>query len=94
VEINKDEVDDAALRGLCEDIDRYLQDDPHEEQRHVFEVHDLLEKTEITEEQANALVNFEMSEHGFAPILTGNISYKHYTNYTGFKAYNVYRCAL
>lgn len=87
IEINKDEVNNSTLNGICEDIKRYIAEKDFNQQKDIYTVDNLLEKTEIDDKDAAKLRNFELSSQGFYPILTGENSYKEQTHYLGFKAY-------
>lgn len=91
VEANIEQIDSTLLSSLCQDIYRFIENKPLKGERTVYEIADLLLKSEVTLAQANTLVNFEKSEHGFYPVLTGENSYKKHTDYLGFKAYVSYQ---
>lgn len=86
VEIANEDINDALLDQLCKDIQKYVDPAKETVQKSVYKVTDLLLKTAITPEDAAKLVNFEMSEQGFIPILVGENSYKKNTEYLGFMA--------
>jgi succinylglutamate desuccinylase len=90
VEINESFTDDI-LENLCADISRYVENKPSIAEKYAYEVTHLLEKAEITDEEATMLRNFTLSPQGYYPILVGENSYKHQTNYRGFKAYKRYK---
>jgi aspartoacylase len=86
IEINKDDASsEQILEQLCDDISRFLQNKSTGESKQIFEVTNLLRKTEISPEEAAKLVNFTLSNHGFYPVLVGENSYKAQTEYLGFK---------
>lgn len=89
IELNQ-EIQRQTLEELCDDIARYSAGIPSDIQKSVFEVKDLLLKTELNVRQVDTLRNFEYSDFGFYPILVGENSYKKQTHYLGFKAYKRY----
>jgi len=89
VEINN-QITDEVLELICEDIDRFLRGQISDNQKYVYEVTELLDKSDITEVEAKKLRNFSKSKFGYYPIMVGENSYQDFTNYLGFKAYNRY----
>ena len=89
LEIANEDINDALLDQLCKDIRKYINQTDEATQKSVYKVTNLLLKTAITPEEAAKLVNFEMSDQGFIPILVGENSYKKNTEYLGFMAQNV-----
>ena len=87
IEVNKDSLDDRLLADLCDDLQRYVEGSAAHAEKHVYEVDDLLKKTELSEKGAGELRNFQKSPYGFYPVLVGENSYKKQTAYLGFKAY-------
>jgi hypothetical protein len=95
IEVNEIEAaNDAILDSLCDDIERYLNEKPGEVSKTIYQVRDLLLKTEIDESQIITLRNFHQSPQGFYPILVGENSYKRQTPYLGFKAYKIQNMTL
>lgn len=90
IEIHENEINNAFLSKSCDDIQRYLNQKPRTGTKHVFEVKELLKKSDISEVEAAELKNFKLSKQGFYPILVGENSYKKQTDYLGFKAYKTY----
>jgi predicted deacylase len=86
-----EQISDGLLEELCQDIKRYLADEPAATPKYVYEVTDLIAKAEISEADAEKLRNFEMSQYGYYPVLMGENAYKKQTDYLGFKAYKRYR---
>jgi succinylglutamate desuccinylase len=89
IEINNGITDDIH-ENLCSDMKRYLQNTAHDIRKYVYEITDLLQKSEISVAEAKALQNFKLSNFGYYPILVDENSYSTFTNYLGFKAYNRY----
>lgn len=88
IEINRREArQDATLDSLCDDIERSIHNETHVSHKTIYYVDDLLKKTELDDEEASKLRNFEYSSQGYYPILVGENSYKKQTEYLGFKAY-------
>jgi succinylglutamate desuccinylase len=87
IEVNKDELTEALLSNLCDDMQRYLNEDTTYAIKTMYEIGDLLKKTELSEQEAGTLRNFHKSPYGFYPVLVGENSYKKQTAYLGFKAY-------
>lgn len=90
IEVNQS-IDDTLLSDLCDDIDRFIRREVYPSDKYVYEVKDLLGKSEMSEADANKLQNFTLSERGFYPVLVGENSYKEQTDYLGFKAYKRYK---
>lgn len=89
IEINENEAaKEETLRELCNDIERYIKNTSYDHTKEIYEVSDLLKKSEISLADATKLHNFTRSSLGFYPILVGENSYKKQTNYLGFKATN------
>jgi succinylglutamate desuccinylase len=91
IEFNKDFLTEKTIDELCDDLQRYLDKNDAYAAKTIYQIGDLLAKTELTESQAKSLVNFQKSSFGFYPVLVGENSYKKQTAYLGFKAYNVHR---
>jgi succinylglutamate desuccinylase len=89
VEVNKDSLSEALLSELCDDLQRYLDESEVYAVKTIYEIDDLLKKTELSEQEAGKLRNFQKSPYGFYPVLVGENSYKKQTTYLGFKAYAV-----
>lgn len=95
IEINETEaMNETLLDLLCDDIERYLSKKAGEVSKTIYQVSDLLLKTEIDEQEALTLRNFHRSSEGFYPILVGENSYKRQTEYLGFKAYKIQSVTL
>jgi succinylglutamate desuccinylase len=88
IEVNKHALSETLLTALSDDLQRYIDGNTAYAEKTVYEVGDLLKKTELSEEEASKLQNFQKSSHGFYPILVGENSYKKQTAYLGFKAYS------
>ncbi len=87
IEINEEEAKQPqTLDALCNDITRFLRGEIYREEKEVYEVTDLLKKSEISEQRAAKLRNFTRASDGFYPVLVGENSYKKQTDYLGFKA--------
>lgn len=85
IEVNQD-ISDATLESLCDDIARFIADEQSRVQKFVYKA-SLLRKDEIKRSQLAKLRNFERSDLGFYPILVGESSYqKQGYDYLGFKA--------
>lgn len=85
IEVNQN-ISTATLEALCDDIERYLDEEPSKTQQFLYKA-SLLRKDEIEPSDAKKLHNFELSHLGFYPILVGENSYqKHGYDYLGFKA--------
>jgi succinylglutamate desuccinylase len=93
IEVNK-VLSRKLLNDLCDDIQRYINDETLDLPKKIYEINDLLKKADITTQQAKTLRNFEYSELGFYPVLVGENSYKKHTEYLGFKAYKVRVCKV
>jgi succinylglutamate desuccinylase len=91
IEVNKRALDNMLLEELCNDLSRYIHDERSESLKTVYQIGDLLKKTELSESEAATLKNFHKSSYGFYPVLVGENSYKKQTAYLGFKAYKVYQ---
>jgi succinylglutamate desuccinylase len=91
IEFNKDALTTDVIDALCDDLQRFLDQNEAHATKTIYQIGDLLAKTELSETQANKLVNFRKSSFGFYPVLVGENSYKKQTAYLGFKAYNVHR---
>jgi hypothetical protein len=95
IEINRQEAGlTKTLDALCNDIECYFLGDTGVATKTVYPVDSLLKKTEVTDEEANLLRNFQLSPQGYYPILVGENSYKKQTDYLGFKAYAVQTITL
>ena len=86
VEVQDDTISSELLESLVCDILNYLTDTPAKVQKTHYEVTGHILKSEITEEDASSLNNFQLFKDDYYPILTGNNSYKRNTHYLGFKA--------
>lgn len=91
IEVNKDSLSKALLSRLCDDLQRYLNKSEDYAAKTIYEISELLKKTELSEQQASGLRNFHKSAYGFYPVLVGENSYKKQTAYLGFKAYTEVR---
>ena len=80
---------ETTLTSLCDDLRRFMIVKPYSVDRQYYVIRNLIDKTELTKIQASRLVNFQKSEYGYYPILTGNNSYKKNTVYLGFKGEKV-----
>jgi succinylglutamate desuccinylase len=87
IEVNRHALTRDLLLELSDDLQRYIDGDTTYAEKTVYEIGDLLKKTELSEEEASKLQNFQKSSHGFYPVLVGENSYKKQTAYLGFKAY-------
>jgi hypothetical protein len=91
IEVNKNEArNELFLDVLCDDIERFLAQEPCMTTKQIYVVESLLKKTDLPASDIPALRNFQKSKHGFYPILVGENSYKKQTDYLGFKAYQMY----
>ncbi len=86
VEVDKHGLTAALMDELCDDIQRYIDGNAEYAEKLIYEINDLLKKTELTEKQAASLRNFQKSSYGFYPVLVGENSYKKQTAYLGFKS--------
>lgn len=86
VEISESDVTPVILDELCDAIRRFVMDDESTSVKKLYVVQSLLAKSEMTENDAAKLQNFELCDQGFVPVLVGENSYKKNTNYLGFKA--------
>jgi len=91
IEIYNDDIVDSLLQTLCNDLRRFIGGDfsqPVEKKGYV--INNTILQSSVTREEATAFVNFEMSDQGYIPILTGapkgENSYEKDTDYLGFKA--------
>ena len=91
IEICERELTPELMAALANSLEAYLADRGDYQQKTVYPIDGLLAKKELTEAQANTLVNFTKSPFGFYPVLVGENSYKQQTDYIGFKAYNAYQ---
>jgi succinylglutamate desuccinylase len=91
IEVNKTQLGPELMEQLVSDIERYIRIVSYDKPKTIYEIGGLIDKDEITAEQAEKLQNFEMSPFGFYPVLVGENSYKKYTKYLGFKAYKTYQ---
>lgn len=89
IEVNKHQCDDATLELLTIDIRNFIQNKATNTDKEIYQVSDLLRKSEVSQSEAAVLQNFEKSPLGFYPVLVGENSYKKHTEYLGFKAYKV-----
>jgi len=89
IEVNKQQINQAFLELLAQDIERFIHNKQASEHKDIYEVADLLRKSEIDATQAKTLQNFQKTPQGFYPVLVGENSYKKHTEYLGFKAYKV-----
>lgn len=80
---NHDFHDNAVTESLVDDIRRYAHGYVFDDLKQLYAVNELLLKADA--DPRAALVNFEMSQQGFIPILTGENSYKKNTDYLGFR---------
>lgn len=87
IEVNKHCLTAALMDELCDDIQRYIDRSDEHSEKLIYEISELLKKTELTEKQVASLRNFQKSSHGFYPVLVGENSYKKQTTYLGFKAH-------
>lgn len=78
------------LERLCDDISRYLGGETATERKYVYEVTDVIDKSELSLVEVRKLRNFELSPHGYYPVLAGENSYGKFTSFRGFKAYKRY----
>lgn len=88
IEVNRRTLSRALMTALSDDLQRYIDSNTTYAEKTVYEVGDLLKKTELSEEEASTLCNFQKSPLGFYPVLVGENSYKKQTTYLGFKAYS------
>lgn len=91
VEVHKASINDELLAALSGDIERFIAGVPSKTTKDIYEIEGLIKNSELTEPEAMALTNFKKSPQGFYPVLTGENSYKKYTEYLGFKARAPYR---
>lgn len=85
VEVNQD-LAQVDLEKLCDDIQRYIDNEAYAVDKYVYEVTPLL-KSDVTDEEFKQLRNFVRSDKGFYPVLVGESAYqKSEYNYLGFKA--------
>lgn len=84
IEVSNRDLTTSLLDTLVHDLERYITNLQCGRTKELYIVKDLLQKSEVT--NGVKLVNFQMNELGFIPILTGENSYKRDTNYLGFKA--------
>lgn len=87
IEVNKHQVNTPLMEELCASLQRYINGQTGYQHKTMYNVTELLLKTELSEAQASTLRNFRKSRFGFYPVLVGENSYKKQTNYLGFKAY-------
>lgn len=74
------------LDEIEKDLVRFVAGERHVGERLLYEMTDKIYQKDVTPAQFKTFVNFEMHELGFVPIMTGNNSYKHETDYYGFKS--------
>ncbi len=68
------------------DLIRYIRSEKLPMHRRLYRMTDKIYSSEVSKEQAKQFVNFQMSDQGYIPVMTGNNSYRKQTNYLGFKA--------
>lgn len=93
IEVQADKVTAELLERLSDDLVAHNYGLKSHSVKKVYDV-ELLLKGELSEKEAKDLSNFEMSEHGFVPILVGGASYKRDTHYLGFKAHTINKINL
>lgn len=86
MEVANNDVTPELLNLLACSIERFINRQTTTESVREYVIDELLMKASISEADASRLRNFEMSPHGFIPILVGNNSYKKNTDYLGLKA--------
>lgn len=86
IEVANSQLSGGLIEELCQDIERYLKGGIRPAIKKIYSVPSLLLKSEVAEELIDSLINFQMSEQGFIPILVGQNSYRKNTHYLGFKA--------
>lgn len=91
IEVNKSRLTETLMTELCDDLRRFLDGSSEYALKTIYEIGDLLKKTELSEQEASTLRNFHKSPYGFYPVLVGENSYKKQTAYLGFKAYTEVR---
>lgn len=91
IEVNKEQVQERLLRVLAGAIEVYIRGDAPYSHKTIYEIADFILKSDMSEQQASKLQNFQKSPYGYYPVLTGENSYKQLTDYLGFKAYKVYK---
>jgi len=84
-EIYNGDITESLFKAIEHDIERFIDDGDVHISKMVYEIKGKILKTEISENDASALENFNLSKFGYIPFLTGNNSYKSQTNYLGFK---------
>lgn len=89
IEVADTDIDNRLLEEIASDIKRYIRAQRLVKRRNFYKVTGLLYKSEISEKEAEKLINFKKSPHGFYPVLVGENSYKEKTSYLGFKAEKV-----
>ncbi len=86
-EVPNSHIDIHLLDAIAGDLERLVTGEGGYERKQLFKMSDKIYKRDITPEQARDFVNFELhTELEFVPIMTGENSYKKFTDYLGFKS--------
>ena len=86
IEVFNADMNQDTFEALTQDLRRYIVGSSHDAAASLYQVDELILKSEVAPDVAATFKNFEMSAAGFIPILTGENSYKKNTHYLGFKA--------
>jgi aspartoacylase len=74
------------LDTIATDLQHFIDDTGVYRHKKLYKMSDKIYKKDVSEEQAATFVNFELHSLGFVPIMTGENSYKKFTDYLGFKS--------
>ncbi|MGB4768258.1 MAG: succinylglutamate desuccinylase/aspartoacylase family protein [Candidatus Saccharimonas sp.] len=86
-EVPNSQIDIHLLDAITGDLERLVAGEGGYTHKQLFKMSDKIYKRDVTPEQARSFVNFELhTELGFVPIMTGENSYKKFTDYLGFKS--------
>lgn len=85
-EVPNDHITTELLDSIAADLTRFVDDTGTHHHKKLYKMSDKIYKKDVSIEQAATFVNFELNPLGFVPIMTGENSYKKFTDYLGFKS--------
>lgn len=85
-EIPNSHITPKLLDDIAADLGRFIDGNAANSRKLLYKMSDKIYKKDITEAQAATFVNFKLHPLGFVPIMTGENSYKKFTDYLGFRS--------
>ncbi len=85
-EIPNNHITPKLLDDIAADLQRFIDGSVADSRKLLYEMTDKIYKKDVSEAQAATFVNFELHPLGFVPIMTGENSYKKFTDYLGFRS--------